>query len=281
MSMSTTTPTIVSIIFVIALTAGSLIAETTDAQPATRQTPDSQASDAQTLKHDVYLLSTNYIDSDHPAVIAAMKQAVGDKKSVRERAISIHDFVRDEIQFGWSASFYDQKASEVLDAKVGFCNTKATLFIAMLRAAEIPARQRFVSINTDIIGDFISPGTPYVDHSYTEVFLNDRWVKTDSYIVDSDLYNAALPKLSEEGRIIGYGVHKNGTHTWDGKDNAFAQFLDDGTHPGLTNIDHGVYSDIGAFYASGNAINQLGIVGRLFFALAKASANNKIESLRQ
>ena len=48
------------------------------------------------------------------------------------------------------------RASEVLRAKVGYCNTKATLFIALLRAAGVPARQHFVDLRNVLISDFLN-----------------------------------------------------------------------------------------------------------------------------
>lgn len=228
-----------------------------------------------------FLQSTKYVDSNHPAIIAAVRKAIGSEKEDTKKAIKIHDFVRDEIVFGWSSAFYDQSASQVLISGTGFCNTKGTLFTAMLRAAGIPARQHFVNIDAEIVSDFISPGTRYVDHSYTEVYLDDMWLKVDSYIVDSVLFQSAKTLLKSENRGIGYGVHQNGNHEWNGKEDSFVQYVDDGLLPDLSNRSFGIYSDVGAFYASGNAINELGVFGRLFFSGARILANRKIEQLRE
>lgn len=229
---------------------------------------------------DEWLEPTSYIDSDHPAVIRAANEAVGSEIDPKKRAVKIHNFVRDKIRFGWSAAFYNQPASQVLYSGIGFCNTKGTLFVAMLRAVGIPARQHFVTINTEIIGDFISPGSAYVDHSYAEVFLDGEWLNVDSYIVDSHLFNAAQIALKRESRKIGYAIHQNGSIEWDGMSNSFVQFVNDGTIPNLTTTDFGIYADVDEFYASGKALNKLGLVGQLFFAAAKSSANKKIKQLR-
>lgn len=227
-----------------------------------------------------WLVPTKYIESEHAAIIAAVDKAVGSEKDPVKRAVKIHDFVRDEIRFGWSSAFYNQSASQVLDTGYGFCNTKGTLFVAMLRAAGIPARQHFVSINAEIIADFISPGSAYVDHSYAEVFLDGKWLSVDSYIVDSHLFNSARALLIRESRKIGYGIHQNGSLEWDGISDSFAQFVNDGAHPNLTKTDFGIFADVGEFYASGKAINKLGVIGKLFFSIAKSGANKKIEKLR-
>ena len=227
-----------------------------------------------------FLEETAFIDYNHPRIQATVAEVTRGATDDREKAVRIHDFVRDEIQFGWASAFYDQTASAALESGIGFCNTKSTLFVAMLRAAEIPARQHFVSINAQIISDFLAPGTPYVDHSFTEVFLDGRWIATDSYIVDLPLFTAAQARLTREGRLLGYGVHGQGSPHWDGRSPAFAQFLNNGSFARLTNADHGVYADVEAFYASGQGVNTLGFISRLFFRLAIGNANRAIDELR-
>jgi transglutaminase-like putative cysteine protease len=227
-----------------------------------------------------HLEPTKYIDSKNAALILQVNKIVAGAKSEIEKAVLIHDFVRDTVSFGWSASFYDQKASEVLESKIGYCNTKSTLFVAMLRAAGIPAKQRFVNISAKILEGILDPGTAYVDHSYTEVFLQGTWLKVDSYIVDAKLANSARRKLQQENRVLGYGVHRYGVSNWDGTSNAFSQFLDDGSFKNLSTRDFGVYEDIEAFYRSGNGVNELNFGLRLVLRFFVIGANNRAEALR-
>ena len=56
-----------------------------------------------------------------------------------ERIKSIYNFVRDEILFGYNMDD-DIPASKVLSDGYGQCNTKGTLFMALLRACDIPCR---------------------------------------------------------------------------------------------------------------------------------------------
>lgn len=226
------------------------------------------------------LHSTRYIDTEHPLIQQTARELTAGIQSDREKAIRIHDFVRDEIRFGWSRAFYDQKASDVLKGKIGYCNTKSTLFIALLRAAGIQARQHFVNIDARILSGLLDPGTRYVDHSYTEVLLNGTWVKTDSYIVDIPLAREAKARLANEGRLIGYGVHRNGTSYWDGKKDSFSQYVDDGSIP-LSTRDYGIYEDVGDFYASGNGVNKRNLFLRLTFGFFSRNANKKIEGIRK
>jgi hypothetical protein len=223
---------------------------------------------------------TKYIDSKNAELVSQVNKIIVGAKDEVEKAVLIHDFVRDAVLFGWAGAFYDQKASEVLESKIGYCNTKSTLFVAMLRAAGIPAKQRFVNINAKILEGILNPGTEYVDHSYTEVYLRGSWIKVDSYIVDAKLANAARRKLQKENRVLGYGVHRNGVSNWDGTSDAFSQFLNDGSYKNLSTRDFGVYDDIEAFYRSGNGVNELNFALQLIVRFSIIGANNRAEALR-
>jgi Transglutaminase-like superfamily len=227
-----------------------------------------------------YAVHASMIDSNAPAIVDATKRVIANALSERERAVHIHDFVRDEIKFGWATGFYDQRASEVLAARIGYCNTKSTPFVAMLRAAGIEAQQRFMNIDAAIVRDFLDPGTRYVDHSYTEIKIDGRWLKVDSYVVDRPLAEAARARLQREGKLVGYGVHRNGTSDWDGTKDAFSQFVNDGSYPNLTTKDFGVYADVHAFYASGNGVNAQPWVVRQLIGVLSRKANQRIEQIR-
>lgn len=227
-----------------------------------------------------FLSPTPYIDSEHPAIKTLVAQIAPMALDPRERAVRIHNHVRDQVKFGWAPDFYDQSASAVLKSGVGFCNTKGTLFAAMLRAAGIAARQHFVDIDARILSPFIDPGTLYVDHSFVELWLGDRWYRTDSYIVDRPLHAVALLRLQQGGQVLGFGVHRDGTIAWDGRTDSFCQFVQSSASPALSTRDYGVYDDIGAFYASGNGVNKLSFALRLGFGFFARSANRRIETLR-
>ncbi len=201
---------------------------------------------------ELWLGETQIIDKDSRAIRRQVSELIEGATDDRERALRIFHFVRDEIVFGWDGAFYAMTASEVLRAGRGFCNTKATLFIAMLRSAGIPARQRFVDLRSDVLYSLADTGGEYVDHSYTEVYLDGHWIGVDSYVIDRPLYLKAIAKLRDSGRRLGYGVHLNGTIDWDGINDSFVQFVDDGTVDKLTVREHGVFADVNDFYASVN-----------------------------
>lgn len=227
-----------------------------------------------------FLKSTKVIDCEHPKIVQLVKELTRGLDSPRTRAIVLHDFVRDNVKFGFAPSFCWMKASDVLEKQIGFSNTKSTLFVALLRASAVPARIIYVDISTDVFKDFDIRGT-YVDHSYTEVFLHGKWIKTDSYTVDQQLFHKARKKLASEQRVLGYGIHMYGTCTWDGENDAFSQ-LDphDSTASILSRRNFGQQDDVYAFYANCNGTHNGGMLQQLLFPWFCASINSKIEQCR-
>ena len=95
-----------------------------------------------------------------------------------ERLKSIYNYVRDEILFGYNAddSF---PASKVLADGYGQCNTKGTLFMALLRSCGIPCRIHGFTIDKKLqegaMNGFVYRNAPKnVFHSWVEVFLREN-----------------------------------------------------------------------------------------------------------
>ena len=196
-----------------------------------------------------YLSETSYLNYSDEKIQRVLKTdlAIDSIEGAREKAICIHNYVRDSVLFGFNRRFFDMSASQVLEAKTGFCNNKSTLFVAMLRAVGIPSRLHFVDIDKNILHGIVDPRTPFVDHSYTEVYLDGKWIRCDSYIVDSELFKNARKRLEAEKRRLGWGLHIDGTNQWDGRSDSFSQFVFSDAKQ-ISTKDYGVYEDIGEFY---------------------------------
>jgi hypothetical protein len=228
-----------------------------------------------------YLAPTTLIDSDNPAIMALATRIAPVDLPVTERVSRIFAFVRDEVLFGFGPRFYDYRASQVAEIRRGFCNTKGTLFIALLRASGIPARQVFVDIDAAILEGIVDPGTPYVDHSYTEIFIDNGWIATDAYIVDAKLFSAAQERLASENKSLGYGAHRLGTMLFSSAQATFSQFVA-GQVPSLTTRHYGIHADVNAFYeATPQTWNRLTPITRIAFPLFSGSANGRAEALRR
>jgi hypothetical protein len=225
---------------------------------------------------------TRLIESTAPEIVRLAQELTSRATSERGAAVAIHNFVRDEIRFGFAPAFYDMTAREVLHARVGYCITKATLFSALLRAAGFATRQRFVALDADVLHGFLRPGAS-VDHAWTEVLIGDHWVASDSYVVDRPLAQAALAlaKIHRDGRQLGYGVHIDGQSEWTAEHDAFIQCCNSGRVPRLVRADHGYFADAEDFYARcGAALNRKSLFFGLAFGLSRSRINARIAVVR-
>jgi len=88
-----------------------------------------------------------------------------------------------DIKFGFPPKWDIVKASEVLDYGLGYCNPKATLFLALLRATDISARIHCGLIDIQIMkGIFPSrlfSSMPSAGpHSWIEIEIDGTWLDT-------------------------------------------------------------------------------------------------------
>jgi hypothetical protein len=131
-----------------------------------------------------------------------------------------------------------------------------------------------------LLDPFIEPGTPFVDHSCVEVLLVGCWIATDSYIAGAPLHRAASRHLQETGRSLGFGIHRDGTSTWDGRSDSFCQFVRSPGAASTTTRDYGIHEDVGAVYAAGNGVNRLNVFLQLGFGFFARAANRCVEAPR-
>jgi len=183
--------------------------------------------------------------------VSDLAKQITDKLSTeREKVIALHDYVRDNIKFGFNRHFDLSKPDNTLDLGVGHCNPKGWLMTALFREAKIEAYNHFVVLPKKAMKGAVSPNRYWlipeqISHCYTEVKVEGAWYNIDSYILDSQLFKAARAKLSEEGLTIGYGTHINSTIDWDGKGDAFSQFDKD-----MMIEDHGRVDNLETYYRS-------------------------------
>lgn len=219
------------------------------------------------------LAETEYLNYSHPALQTLIRRVTEDFGNDVDRAVALHDFVRDQVEFGFTPAFYDVTASDVLLSRQGFCNPKATLLTALLRGARIPARQRFFGLSSEVLAGVIDPGSQFVDHAIVEVWLDDRWVRTDSYNVDAELFDAGASHLD---RTLGFGIRRDGSTRWDGNGDSFSQY-----HPDYVVRDFGVYDDVGKFYRDApKPYNRQNWLSRLCAKPATSKANGRIRALK-
>jgi transglutaminase-like putative cysteine protease len=198
-----------------------------------------------------WVRETEYLDKSNVDIQETVKGLTEGCDYDKQKALAIFQFVRDDIRFGWTMNYHAMRASDVLRDGVGFSVTKCTLFVTLLRAAGIPARQVFVDISSQMLQGLDFYADEYIDHCYTEVYLGDKWIKVDSYIVDKQLYDGARRELVKSNYKMGYGLHGSGTCHWDGETDSFVQFVNDGSITDFTRKHWGPQVDAVSFYRDG------------------------------
>ncbi len=128
-----------------------------------------------------------------------------------ERIRAIYNYVRDEVLFGYNIDD-DIPASRVLSDGYGQCNTKGTLFMALLRACGVPCRVHGFTIDKNLqkgamTGLVYRSASNEVLHSWVEVFLEGVWYELEAIILDRP-YLEGLQSTNGgcSGAFCGYGV---------------------------------------------------------------------------
>ena len=219
-------------------------------------------------------------DVDHPSIQEKAISLTAASESTMDKLKSIFHFVRDEIKFGFPPKWDVVKASEVLAYGIGQCNNKATLFVALCRAAGIGAKIHCGNIDADIMrGVFPFFAFPFLPkaggHSWTEVQIEGQWKPIDSYINDKAFYEGARRKLSKSGRPFGYSVS-----FFEGKSSCEFNFGEKGfVHMGAVVEDHGTWEDFSQYVASGK-YSSLDSFQLLLYPMLAKLTNRNIEHIR-
>jgi hypothetical protein len=100
-----------------------------------------------------YLAPSPYIESKHPKIVALAKELTADKQTAWEKIDSLYDGVKQRVVYRNGAL---KGALKALADGDGDCEEMSSLFIALCRASNIPARTVWV------------PG-----HCYPEFYLDD------------------------------------------------------------------------------------------------------------
>ena len=131
-----------------------------------------------------YLSPTYYIDSDVSLIADFAGIAAGDKKTPVEKGVALFYAVRDKIRYDPYRIDLEQreafKASVIIAKGYGYCVAKAIVLAAAARALGIPSRLGFADVrnhlSTERLRQLMKTDT-FIFHGYTELFLDNYWVK--------------------------------------------------------------------------------------------------------
>jgi hypothetical protein len=131
--------------------------------------------------------------------------------SEKDRILTIYNFVRDEISFGYNAND-NINAVDVLKDGYGQCNTKGTLFMALLRAVGIPCRIHGFYVDKimqkgAMKGFYHRLSPKDILHSWVEIFYKGEWLNLEGFILDVKYLKNLQEKFKDcSGSFCGYGV---------------------------------------------------------------------------
>ena len=152
-----------------------------------------------------YLRETPMLDFSMPNIQKLINDRRWKSIEVYNRIKQIYNFVRDEILFGYNVDD-TVPASRVLDEGYGQCNTKGTLFMALLRGVDIPCRVHGFTIDKRLqkgamTGIVYKNAPKNILHSWVEVYLDGVWYELEAFILDKQ-YLSQLQRKKQLARAL-------------------------------------------------------------------------------
>lgn len=145
--------------------------------------PELMDMNSKRAEFQTYLLSTPYIESNNAEIQKFSRSVTGGSISDIERGAKLYRAVRDCIGYtSYGISFEPDgfRASQVLKKGTGFCIQKAIVLAAAARALDIPSRLGFADVRNHLASQRlkdIMKTDIFFFHGYTELYLNEKWVK--------------------------------------------------------------------------------------------------------
>jgi hypothetical protein len=220
-------------------------------------------------------------DSAHPAVRARAVELTEGRPTTLAKAEAIFDFVQNGIRFGFPPTWDRVRASESLGLGIGYCNTKATLFHALCRAAGVPSRIHTglidLAIMRGIFPPFVFPFLPAAGgHAWMEIQIDGDWKSIDTYINDRTFYQGGLRRLHTSGQATAFSISEAGGPSSCEFNFGEAGFL----HMGAVREDHGTWDDFSVYMASDRYVPMKRWQLAVYPTLAKLS-NRNIREIRE
>jgi transglutaminase-like putative cysteine protease len=153
-----------------------------------------------------FLHAAEFIDSDHPAIVAYARERTAGVDGELARALALYGAVRDGIKYDIYRDYNDPgtfRASAVLAAGRGFCVGKAALLAACCRAVGVPARVGYADVRNHMTSPRLHALTQtdiFYWHSYADIRLDGTWVKATPAFDHELCARMGIPALEFDGR---------------------------------------------------------------------------------
>jgi transglutaminase-like putative cysteine protease len=181
-----------------------------------------------------YLQNTYFIDSDSADIKNFVQERIDKNDSQKEKAIKLYYAVRDEIRYdpyNIDLSKEALKASSILKKKYGYCVAKSILLAAVFRNSGLPSRLGFANVKNHLNSKRlreVMQSDEFIFHGYTEVFLNQKWVKCTPAFNKSLCEKAGILTLEFDGE------NDSIFHPFNKEGNSHMEYLK----------DHGAFADL-------------------------------------
>jgi len=221
-------------------------------------------------------------DYNHPLVRETVERLTNREITIRSKLEKLFYYVRDEIKFGFPKNGDMVKASETIKLGMGQCNNKTTLFLALCKAIEIPARVHFSVIKKEIqrglfVGLAYRLMPPLLSHSWIEVKMDGKWRRLDSYINDEFFYQAGKLELKKKAWDTGYSIARSSGES----SSAFNIDKEKFVQMDAVVEDQGVWDDPADYYATNNYRNRPSAIKSFFYRLMIGKINKKVAQMRK
>lgn len=131
----------------------------------------------------LYLQPTFFLDYDTQELADFATAVCAGRTTPAAKATALYYAVRDQIKYDPYDLRYCRhamRASSILRKKSGYCVAKAVLLAAVGRQQQIPCRLGFADVTNHLSTARLRKmmGTDlFIYHGYTEMYLNNQWVK--------------------------------------------------------------------------------------------------------
>ena len=177
-----------------------------------------------------YLEPTFFLDFDNACVADFADSVCRSEMTATEKAVALYYAVRDRIRYDPYDLQYSQaamKASAVLIKQSGYCVAKAVLLAAVGRHQGIPCRLGFADVTNHLSTARLRAMMTtdlFVYHGYTEMYLNDHWLKaTPAFNLSLCAKFAVLPLEFD-------GIHDSVFHAYDANGQKHMEYVRDHGH---------------------------------------------------
>ena len=181
-----------------------------------------------------YLEPTEFINSDNVKVITFVNDVVGIEKDKKKAILRLFCKIRDGIPYHFDSIGIKKDlfiASNVIGAEGSFCIPKAVLLASAARVIGVPSRLGFADVKNHLATDKVLEKMKtdlFVFHGYTELFINDKWVKA------TPAFNKELCKKFNVKPL-----------DFDGEnDSVFQEYTESGDKYMNYLVDHGTFADM-------------------------------------